>query len=51
MIAQRRIQLLAWVGSHATTEMAISLGEHWEAESLRLCRHYLQTIDQPLAML
>jgi len=51
MIAQRRIQLLAWVGSHATTEMAISLGEHWEAESLRLCRHYLQTADRPLAIL
>ncbi|GAB2939359.1 phosphotransferase enzyme family protein [Hafnia psychrotolerans] len=44
MIVQRRIQLLAWRGSHATTEMAQSLGDHWEAESLRLCRDYLATV-------
>jgi len=46
MIVQRRIQLLAWRGSHATTEMAISLGEEWEAESLRLCRDYLARLPQ-----
>lgn len=44
MIVQRRIQLLAWRGSHATTEMAQSLGNEWEAESLKLCRDYLATV-------
>ncbi|STQ43377.1 serine/threonine protein kinase [Ewingella americana] len=46
MIVQRRIQLLAWRGSHATTEMAQSLGDDWEAESLRLCRDYLARLPQ-----
>lgn len=41
MVMQRRIQLLAWVGSHQQTEMAQSLGEHWVAETVRLCRDYL----------
>jgi Ser/Thr protein kinase RdoA (MazF antagonist) len=46
MIVQRRIQLLAWRGSHATTDMAQSLGDDWEAESLRLCRDYLARLPQ-----
>lgn len=44
MIVQRRIQLLAWRGSHVSTEMAQSLGSEWEAESLKLCRDYLATV-------
>lgn len=50
MIIQRRIQLLAWVGSHATTEMAISLGSHWVADSLKLCETYLATQECALAV-
>lgn len=50
MIIQRRIQLLAWVGSHATTEMAISLGERWVADSLALCKAYLATQECALAV-
>ncbi|MGO1297258.1 MAG: phosphotransferase enzyme family protein [Vibrio sp.] len=42
MVMQRRIQLLAWVGSHQQTEMAQSLGEHWVAETVRLCQDYLR---------
>jgi len=43
MIIQRRIQLLAWVGSHATTDMAVSLGGEWVADSVKLCQAYLET--------
>lgn len=50
LIIQRRIQLLAWRGSHATTEMAQSLGGEWENESLRLCREYLAHAHQPSMM-
>ncbi|WOE32900.1 MULTISPECIES: phosphotransferase enzyme family protein [unclassified Acinetobacter] len=41
LLMQRRIQLMAWVGSHAYTEMARSLGEQWTQESIRLCKKYL----------
>ncbi|QCR38554.1 phosphotransferase enzyme family protein [Nissabacter sp. SGAir0207] len=41
MLIQRRIQLLAWVGSHAETEQARSLGADWAQQSVRLCRLYL----------
>lgn len=41
MIMQRRIQLLAWVGSHHDTEMAKSLGQDWLQHTLSLCRSYL----------
>ncbi|MEB3767646.1 phosphotransferase enzyme family protein [Acinetobacter sp. MD2] len=40
-IMQRRIQMMAWVGSHAQTEMALSLGDQWSNESVRLCQKYL----------
>lgn len=50
MIIQRRIQLLAWVGSHATTEMASSLGDRWVGDSLKLCEAYLATEECPLAV-
>ena len=50
LIIQRRIQLLAWRGSHATTEMAQSLGNEWEQESLRLCREYLAKAHHPFVI-
>lgn len=40
-IMQRRIQLMAWVGSHAYTDMAESLGNQWSNETVRLCKQYL----------
>lgn len=48
LLIQRRIQLLAWVGSHAETEMAQSLGPHWADHSVRLCRRYLHSSDLPV---
>lgn len=41
-IMQRRIQMLAWTGSHATTEMTQSLGNHWANQTVRLCKKYLK---------
>ncbi|TCM66779.1 Ser/Thr protein kinase RdoA (MazF antagonist) [Acinetobacter calcoaceticus] len=41
-IMQRRIQMLAWNGSHASTEMALSLGNQWSNETIRLCKKYLR---------
>ncbi|MFT4020955.1 MAG: phosphotransferase [Acinetobacter sp.] len=40
-IMQRRIQMMAWIGSHAQTEMARSLGNDWENQTIRLCKKYL----------
>ncbi|VVP56218.1 phosphotransferase enzyme family protein [Pseudomonas fluorescens] len=40
-IIQRRIQLLAWIGSHADTLQARSLGVNWAQQSVELCRRYL----------
>ncbi|WP_345830907.1 phosphotransferase [Erwinia sp. HDF1-3R] len=48
LLIQRRIQLLAWVGSHAETEMALSLGPQWADHSVRLCRRYLETDALPV---
>lgn len=48
LLIQRRIQLLAWVGSHAQTEMAISLGPQWADHSVRLCRRYLESAELPV---
>lgn len=50
LLMQRRIQLLAWVGSHAETEMAQSLGPHWADHSVRLCRRYLETSQLPVGV-
>lgn len=41
LIIQRRLQLLAWTGSHASTVTARQLGEQWVQGSLDLCRNYL----------
>jgi hypothetical protein len=38
------------VGSHATTEMALSLGDNWVADSLKLCQAYLATEQCALAV-
>lgn len=41
LIIQRRIQLAAWTGSHAGTEMVASLSPDWMAHTVRLARQYL----------
>ncbi|MDN4627955.1 phosphotransferase enzyme family protein [Erwinia sp. DT-104] len=48
LLIQRRIQLLAWVGSHAQTAMALSLGPLWADHSVRLCHRYLETSELPV---
>jgi len=48
LLIQRRIQLLAWVGSHRQTEMALSLGPQWADHSVRLCHRYLETSELPI---
>ncbi|AUX71898.1 phosphotransferase enzyme family protein [Erwinia pyrifoliae] len=48
LLIQRRIQLLAWAGSHTETEMAQSLGPQWADHSVRLCRRYLETQQLPV---
>ncbi|KHN51505.1 phosphotransferase enzyme family protein [Pectobacterium fontis] len=50
LLIQRRIQLTAWVGSHAETEMAQSLGADWAKHSVRLCHRYLETSDLPIGV-
>lgn len=48
LLIQRRIQLMAWAGSHAETEMAHSLGPEWADHSVRLCRRYLEARELPV---
>ncbi|WP_115717916.1 phosphotransferase enzyme family protein [Gallaecimonas mangrovi] len=48
LIAQRRIQMLAWTGSHADTEQTRSLGPDWALHSLRLLRRYLEQAQLPV---
>ncbi|NIF23435.1 phosphotransferase enzyme family protein [Candidatus Pantoea multigeneris] len=48
LLIQRRIQLTAWVGSHAETEMALSLGPQWADHSVRLARRYLENSMLPV---
>lgn len=50
LLVQRRIQLTAWVGSHAETEMARSLGAEWANHSVRLCRRYLEGEQLPVGV-
>ncbi|WP_219094258.1 phosphotransferase enzyme family protein [Pseudomonas sp. UMAB-40] len=40
-IIQRRIQVLAWTGTHADTLQARSLSADWAQQSVDLCRRYL----------
>lgn len=48
LLIQRRIQVTAWMGTHADTEMALSLGPHWASHSVRLCRRYLESSQLPV---
>lgn len=41
LMVQRRLQLMAWTGTHSETELARSLGPTWVEKTLRLCRAYL----------
>ena len=43
-LLQRRLQLLAWRGSHADTELARSLGPEWVAATVRMGEQYLQRL-------
>lgn len=47
-IMQRRIQMMAWVGSHAQTEMALSLGTDWANHTVRLCKKYMNHQQLPV---
>lgn len=48
MLMQRRLQLSAWMGSHANTEMAQSVEANWSADTVRLSRRYLETDHWPV---
>lgn len=50
LLIQRRIQMTAWMGTHADTEMALSLGPRWADHSVRLCRRYLETNLLPVGV-
>ncbi len=50
LLIQRRIQMTAWMGTHADTEMALSLGPRWADHSVRLCRRYLETNQLPVGV-
>jgi Ser/Thr protein kinase RdoA (MazF antagonist) len=41
-IIQRRVQVLAWTGTHADTLQVRSLGTNWAQQSVDLCRRYLK---------
>ncbi|MBO9644002.1 MAG: phosphotransferase [Pseudacidovorax sp.] len=41
LLVQRRLQLLAWTGTHSDTQLALGLGADWVAQTLPLCRDYL----------
>lgn len=42
LIMQRRLQLLAWFGSHRGTPTAEGLGREWVESTLQLCQRYLR---------
>lgn len=48
LVMQRRIQMTAWVASHAQTEMARSLDADWMQHTVRLCRRYLNAGALPV---
>lgn len=50
LLIQRRIQMTAWMGSHAETDMALSLGPRWADHSVRLCRRFLETNQLPVGV-
>lgn len=38
----RRLLLVAWIGSHAETELAQSMGVDYTRDTVQLCEHYLE---------
>ena len=42
----RRLLVLAWIGSHAATDLARDLGPQYTAGTCRLARDYLRTFDR-----
>ncbi len=48
LLMQRRLQLSAWMGSHANTDMARGLEQQWSADTVRLCHRYLETDRWPV---
>lgn len=42
LLVQRRLQLMAWTGTHAETNLARNLGLEWVEQTLLLCRAYLK---------
>jgi Ser/Thr protein kinase RdoA (MazF antagonist) len=48
VLIQRRIQLTAWMASHAQTETAKGLADQWAAHTVRLSRRYLDGDVLPL---
>lgn len=48
LFIQRRIQLTAWIGSHIDTEMAKSVAAGWSADTIALCRTYLDGRQLPI---
>ena len=42
LIMQRRLQLLAWTGTHRGTPQVECLGPVWVEQTVELCRRYLQ---------
>jgi hypothetical protein len=45
----RRLVLVAWIGSHAETDLAKSMGEQYTNDSLLLCDRYLTSNGRAVA--
>ena len=45
----RRMVLVAWIGSHAETDLAKSMGEQYTNDTLLLCDHYLTSNGRAVA--
>jgi Ser/Thr protein kinase RdoA (MazF antagonist) len=45
----RRLVLLAWIGSHAETDLAKSMGTQYTEDTSRLCQQYLDTLGSVAA--
>jgi len=45
----RRLVLVAWIGSHAETDLAKSMGEQYTSDSLSLCDRYLTSNGRAVA--
>jgi Ser/Thr protein kinase RdoA (MazF antagonist) len=48
-IMLRRLVLVAWIGSHAETDLAKSMGSQYTDDSLPLCERYLSGTSRPAA--